>query len=234
MLNDMKKFLYKTKAVVFAISLILIFSSCADGISGLFGVDNADYSNESAIKTHETESEISQQLESVCSVLTFGTGDIVCFSSFKDVWQQYSDTVLCYLAGTYFEKYSADDEMFTLLAENYPELSVNTLIPASDFENTVYRLFGGSTHMKHKSTSRFSYLDKISAYISTGKTAAEYTDVRILSLVETQNTYRAVVRFSQNGFAFPSDYSIIFRKRADGEIPYIYSVNESESVTADT
>ena len=83
----MKKFFCKTKAVVFAVSLILIFSSCSDGLSGLFGVDNADYSNESTIKTHQTESEISQQLESVCSVLTFGTGDIVCFSNFNDVWQ---------------------------------------------------------------------------------------------------------------------------------------------------
>lgn len=228
----MKNITKISKILIIILTVILTFSSCSGGISSLFGIDNTDYSNEAVVNTLDTSCETAQQLESVCSVLTFGTGDIICFSNFKDVWRQYSDTVLCYLAGTYFEKYSADDEMFTQLAENYPELSVNTLIPASDFENTVYRLFGGDTHMRHESTSRFSYLDKINAYISTGKISSDYIDVRILTLDETENTYRATVRFSNNGFAFPTDYSVIFKKRADDEIPYIYSVSESESVTA--
>ena len=219
---------------IFILLIIAQLTSCSGGISGLLGIDNADYSAEAVIASLDGKGEIAQQLSSVCSVLTFGTGEIICFDDFKSVSDKYSDTVLDYLAGTHFEKYSADDKMFSALAENYPELSVNTLIPSYDYENTVYRFFGGDIHLKNKNTSRFSYLDKINAYILTGKLTSVYTSVEIVSLSETENTYRAVVRFSQNGIAYPDDYFIIFRKRAENEIPYIYSVSVNESIIVET
>lgn len=228
------KYISKTLKILLILSLLASLTSCANGISGLLGIDNTDYGAEEVISSLDKKGEIAQQLSSVCSVLTFGTGEIICFDSFKAVAEEYSDTVLDYLAGTHFEKYSADDKMFSALAENYPELSVNTLIPAYDYENTVYRFFGGDIHLKNKNTSRFSYLDKINAYILTGKLTSVYTSVEIVNLEETANTYRAVVRFSQNGIAYTDDYFIIFRKRAENEIPYIYSVSVNESIVVET
>lgn len=230
----MMKDIHKIYITLLTLVLCCTLSACTGGISGILGIDNADYSAEAVMGTLDNSGEIAQQLSSVCSVLTFGTGEIICFDDFSEVSEQYSDTVLDYLAGTHFEKYSADDKMFSALAENYPELSVNTLIPSYDFENTVYRFFGGDIHLKNKNTSRFSYLDKINAYILTGKLTSSYTSVEIVNLEETENTYRATVRFSENGISYPDDYFIIFRKRAENEIPYIYSVSVNKTVVVET
>ena len=227
----------KTKKItklILPLLLCITLCSCSGGISAILGIDNTDYGAEAVIASLDNTGTVAQQLSSVCSILTFGTGDIICFDNFKSVADEYSDTVLDYLAGTHFEKYSADDKMFSALAENYPELSVNTLIPSYDFENTVYRFFGGDVHLKNKNTSRFSYLDKINAYILTGKLTSAYTSVEIVNLEETENTYKAIVRFSGNNFEYSDDYFIIFRKRAENEIPYIYSVSVNESIIVGT
>lgn len=211
---------------VISVFLCALLCSCAD----FLGIDDTDYAAESVVSELEIDSEISLSLKRICDVLTFSRGGIVCFDKWQDVSDEYTDIVLDYLAGTYFEKYSANGEMFDLLAEKYPELTINTVVSAEDLSNTVYEFFGGDIHLKHKDTTHFTYLDKINAYILSGKLVFEYTTSEILYLDETENTYRATVRFSQNGKSFDDDYLIIFKKRDEDRAPYIYSVSVSNTV----
>lgn len=212
--------------IALSVLLCVMMCSCSD----ILGIDNSDYAMESALNTHSPDSDISETLKKICTVLTFCPAQTVCFDTWQDVSAEYVDIVLEYLAGTYFEKYSANGKMFDLLAEKYPELTINTLIPAEDLSNTVYEFFGGDIHIKHKDTAQFTYLDKINAYILTGRLSFDYTAVQMIHIEETDNTYRATVRFSRNGTSFDNDYSIIFRKRDDGRAPYIHSVNVSNTV----
>ncbi len=213
------------------ISLLIIFSICFCGVScSVFGVDNTDYSLESAVDTLQVQSDTAQSLCELCRILTFSQNGIVCFEKFQKQYPLYSNIVLDYLAGTYFDQYSADDKMFSRLAEEYPELSINTLIPAEDLSAAVYTFFGGEVHVKHKSTSRYSYLDKINAYILTGKLSHTYVDIEMLSLYETENTYKATVRFTENDEKSSKDYLVIFKKRNDNASPYIYSVQEAGNI----
>ncbi|MBR6535134.1 MAG: hypothetical protein IKT65_06100 [Clostridia bacterium] len=216
----------KISTAALAVLLCVTMCSCSD----LLGIDNSDYASESAVCTHEADGDISESLEKICTVLTFCPSQTVCFDTWQDASSEYIDIVLEYLAGTHFEKYSANGKMFDLLAEKYPELTINTLIPAEDLSNTVYEFFGGDIHIKHKDTSQFTYLDKINAYILTGRLSFDYTAVQMIHVEETENTYRATVRFSRNGTPFDNDYSVIFRKRDDDRAPYIHSVNVSNTV----
>ena len=150
----MKKF-----TVISLVICTLFLCSCHnkiyDDICAVFGIDNTDYAGEEIIADLPLDDENVRFLSSAAKIVCFGDG-VITFDSFSDVAADYVDVVLNYLSGTYYSKYSADKSMMEKFSKAYPELSINALIPLSDYENTVYTYFGGKRKATVRSTAMYS------------------------------------------------------------------------------
>ncbi len=174
------------------------------------------------LKGSVTDEEVLADILSVCECIGY-TDSIVCFDDWDDVADSYSQIMLDYLSAKYYAKYSANKQLFSALAEHYPTLSVNTMIPAEDYENSVYTCFGGYERVKHYSLNRYAYLDKINAYLAIGERYEKNTVCTIISCAETKDTYRAVVSYE----GFDGRYDILLIKRDSG-VPYILKVSSEQ------
>lgn len=215
--------------------LLLCFCLCLCGCSGglsdyvysLLGIDNTDYSAEPVISQLELSSPEVSELSSCACILCWGD-EIICFDDFSSVASDYVDIVLNYLAGTYYSKYSADEELMNEFSKYYPELSVNTLIPQKDYENAVYTAFGGKKKAVNGSTASYTYLDKIDAYLLTSRLDASNVTCVVYEASETEHTYRITAAFFENGET-SAKYDILFLKREKGSA-YMLSVKLSSKI----
>lgn len=210
---------------------LLSLSSCAlrNGIYRLLGIDSEDYTLQAVTgridlsSDDEDEAELIRTLVDEAEHLLCGE-EIKCFKGRGDLGSSYYDSVLDCMAHKNYSKYSADGELFARLNEYYPELNVNTLIPAEDYENTLYRIFGGGTKVKHGSTYRYTYLEKINAYLLTGKQKEFNIKVAPISVEVTKDTYRMRASLMTDGTE-GREYTIVYRMRQEKE-PYIYALTE--------
>ena len=221
------------KLTIFILIICTLFlcscQSLYDGICGLFGIDNTDYSAEEAVAVLQTDDEYVRSLADCAKILFYGDRTIT-FDSFADVASDYVDIVLNYLTGTFYSKYSADKAMMEKFSKEYPELNINALIPCSDYENTVYTYFGGKRKATVKTTAMYSYLEKIDAFVLVGQTAGCDVEYTVHEAKETENTYRLTVSFIKNSTS-AGIYEIIFLKRENGD-PYIWRFCTSSKVYA--
>lgn len=217
-----------------AITLIictLFLCSCQgkvyDKICAVLGIDNTDYAGEEIAAELPLDDENVRFLASCAKIICFGDS-IITFDSFSDVSGDYIDVVLNYLTGTFYSKYSANKSMMEKFNEAYPELSVNALIPLSDYENTVYTYFGGKRKATVRSTAMYSYLDKIDAFVLVGHTTDCEINYTVHEAKETEHTYRLTLSFVKNSVSV-GVYELIFLKREDGD-PYIWRLSASSKV----
>ncbi len=221
-------------------ALSLFLSSCAlyDGAASLLGFDRKNYAKQEISyyidlngndDDDEDEKKLLKCLVDEAEYLLYGDS-VTCFDGKSSPSGDYRDALLDGMASKYYTKYSADGEMFSSLAENYPGLNVSIMIPAEDYENTVYRIFGGYEKVVHSSTSRYTYLEKINAYLLIGKQTEKTVNVRPLSVGVTNDTYRMTAEFYRND-AFLGEYTVVFLKRDDKE-PYIRSLTQAENRSA--
>lgn len=223
----MKKILIYIIVAVAALSLCSCGGRLGDVICDILGIDKNDYSAEATVTVLTEDDEVVLRLAELSKIVCFGD-EVITFDSFSDRAGDYVDVVLNYLSGTFYSRYSADRQMMDLFSEKYPELSVNTLIPVSDYENTVYTYFGGNRKATVRSTAMYSYLEKIDAFIQVGQTTECSVDVTVHEAEETESTYRLTVTFYKNS-ASAGTYDFIFRKR-DGGDPYIWRLSKSSKV----
>ena len=221
----------KTVISILMISVMLFLSSCGSelmkSIRSMLGIDDHDYLSEPEISEPDIQSEEIKALADTAKILAYGK-EIVPFSSFADAADGYVDTVLNYLASVFYSKYSSDKALLQRFSEDYPDLSLSILIPRDDYENTVYRCFGGSRKAVVRSTAIYTYLSKTDAFMLVGQIPVYDVSVRVLNAVETENTYRLSVNFSRDG-QNTGVYDLIFRKRA-GDDAYIWRVTKSSRV----
>ncbi|MBQ7700336.1 MAG: hypothetical protein IJT49_08360 [Clostridia bacterium] len=222
------------RIIIFVLIICSVFlcscqSSIYDNICAVLGIDNTDYESEAVTAALPIDDENVRFLSSAAKIVCFGD-DIITFDSFSDVSGDYVDVVLNYLTGTFYSKYSADKNMMEKFSSKYPELNINTLIPCSDYENTVYTYFGGKRKATVKSTAMYSYLDKIDAFVLVGQVPGYSIDCTVHEAEETEHTYRLTVSFIKNG-ASAGVYEIIFVKRESGD-PYIWRLHTSSKVYA--
>lgn len=221
----------KTVLIILLAAALLFLCSCESGfmksVYAVLGIDDHDYAGEPAINSPDLQSEEIRALAETAKVLAYGK-DVVPFDSFSDAADEYVDIVLEYLSSVLFSKYSSDKELLERFSEDYPELNLSLLIPRSDYENTVYRCFGGNKKAVVKSSAMYSYLSKTDAFMLIGQMPVSDASVRVMTAEETENTYRLSVSFSKDG-QNTGVYDIIFRKRAEGE-PYIWRVTKTSKV----
>ena len=168
----------------------------------------------------------------VLKVLIANSGYLSTFENMGEAIDLYSDSVLTYMLENSYSKYSGNYELLQKASEQYPELGVTVIIPASEYENTMYRYFGGDVKIINRDREKFMYLPKINAY--TTMFHPEFSDLKadIIYLAETERTYRVRFRPSAaeewDGIVYPEYFALII-KRDDGTY-YIKKLYEGSSV----
>lgn len=195
----------------------VILCSCAFGI---------DYEEESVIRELPTNDEIAEELCEMVQMLTVNSPILPEFDSIAEAMESCRDSVLYYMLTENYGKYTGDIEKLDDAVAAYPQMQITNLIPAREFEETVYTAFGGTRKITNETGRLFIYLDKVAGYTSVTMLDTEPVQVTLNSLSETENTYVARLRCTAGGITSP-EYEVIFVKREDGNA-YFYSVEEVE------
>lgn len=182
------------------------------------------YAEEAVKRTVPTDSEIADELCDMLRMLTVNSPILPEFDNISEAMDNCRDSVLYYMLTKNYGKYTGDIERLDAAAEEYPRMQITNLIPAREFEETVYASFGGTKKISNGDGRLFLYLDKIASYTSVTMVDEDPISVDIAELSETENTYR--MRFHcYAGKVTSPEYRAIFVKRDDGTV-YFYSVEE--------
>lgn len=209
-------------ALILCAFLVLSFSGC--GLYDLFGIDTHDYGAEPSMQTLPMDGEIAGELLSMIPMMVQNTPHLTPFDSPDAAAEAYRNGILCFLLGRNYSKYNANAELIAETRESYPAYEITTVIPAVDFESTVYRYFGGTTSVDNRSTDLFTYLGKVDAYISVGIGVDDSAAITITELYETENTYVCTFTTSMYGTE-AGPYRLLCMKREDGTF-YMRSLEE--------
>lgn len=197
--------------------LLLVCTLSGCGLYDLLGIDTHDYTAEPSIRTHEADSAVAKELLSMIPMMVQNTPHLMPFDSPDDAAELYRDGILSAILERNYSKYNANTELIAETRALYPTYEITTVIPARDFESTVYRYFGGSTSVENRSTDLFIYLDKVDAYISVGISVDNSAEIAITELYETENTYVCVFTSTMNNIT-AGPYRLLCMKREDGTL----------------
>ncbi len=153
-------------------------------------------------------------------ILEMIASDALVFPEFDDpstAADGCRDRILATLLATGYSKYTGNTEKIAAAERMYPKLRISTLIPATDFENTVYTSFGGRKSVYHRDGNTFSYLTKIGGYTLFGQAPAGADKVVLLSVRETESGYLADF-YAEKGIRSSPLYTGVFVKREDASV----------------
>ena len=209
----MKRRLARAAALLAALGICASLSAC--GLYDVLGIDTHDYENEPRIATLETDGEVADEICAMLSMLFQNTPYLSAFDSPAAAAKLYRDGILCAVLAGNYPKYNANNDLIDETRRLYPTLEITTVIPAVDFESTVYRYFGGTASVSNASTPLFTYLDRVDAYISSGIGVDSGAEVTVTELYETVNTYVCSFYATMNGETSDT-YRLLLMKREDG------------------
>lgn len=212
-----------TRRVGLAILLLLLCSvllvSCMAGpnalwIRGIFGLDVNDYFEEDPLRQLQPDGAAATLLANMITIIVSDSIYLTPFSGTSEAVRIYRDAILNDMLRDDYSRYTGNREAVDAVARAYPYLSAATLIAKDDFENVVFRYFGG-TSVSHRGGNAFSYLSRAGYYTSPLQARECVAEVTILELYETEHTYRMQFILTANGES--SDvYTAVFVKRDDG------------------
>lgn len=202
-----------------------VFLCSCNSVLNLMGFDTTDYINEQVLSIHEPESDIALKLSDMTRVLTINTPELPVFKNSEDIADNCRDSILNNMLVTNYAKYTGDIEILDSASNAYPGLQFTAVIPAEDFEETVYRIFGGGRKIKNKSSDLFTYLDNVNAYCAMTQPQKSNVEIVVLSCEETEHTYRLKFQNKINNITSPEYYAVII-KRDDGTA-YFMSLQKS-------
>ena len=205
--------------ILLLVLLSVLLVSCVAGpsalwIRGLFGLDANDYFSEAPLRQLQPDGAAAAMLSNMVTIIVSDGIQLSPFSGTGEAVRLYRDAILNDMVRDDYSRYTGNRQSLDDVARAYPYLSAATLISKKDFENVVFRFFGGTT-VSHKSGDAFSYLSRAGYYTSPLQARECVTEVNILELYETEHTYRMQFTLTANGET--SDvYTAIFVKRSDG------------------
>ncbi len=193
--------------------------SCVAGsnplwIKGLFGIDVANYDAEPTEALLPTDGETAASLCDTVEILLSGSTQLKTFRNTSQAVKYYRDAILNDMLRDHYVLYTGNTQLLSEASRCYPQVSLSTLIPKSDFENRVFRYFGG-TNVSHRDGEVFSYLSRVEAYTAPLQAWEAQVEIAVLSLEETAHTYRMSFTLS-DGSAVSAPYTAHFIKRDDG------------------
>ena len=205
------------------LALLFSLSSCRvlGEVSRAIGFGDPDYSDETVIRKVPLDEDVASEIVSMIKMLSIDSVKLPEFSSTKDAITLCHDSLLNYMLYTDYAKYAGNPDLLADVDEEYPDLAVSQIIPASEFESMMYRCFGGTVKISHGDTRAFKYLPRVAAYIPIGHPISDAYDVTLTEIEETRNTYR--VSFECSNGKRTMRYSSTLVKREDGTI-YFASV----------
>ena len=210
--------------VLVLVTLFLV--SCVAGsnplwLRSLFGVDAANYEKEPVEAVLPTDGVRAAELCDMVEILTRGNIELAGFRSTTQAVKLYRDEILNDMLRDHYTLYTGSAPSLSLggAATGVPVIS--TFIPAKDFEETVYRYFGGSS-VNHADGGVFRYLKDAGGYTAPVQAQQSGVTVTVVSLEETAHTYRMSFTLSR-GDETSETYRAVFVKRDDGAC-YFYSL----------
>ncbi|MBQ9428685.1 MAG: hypothetical protein IJU41_03970 [Clostridia bacterium] len=205
------------KRLLSILALCLLLTGC-----GVFSDPAASYKNETPTAQLPTDGKEAKELCRLIRMMVQNTPYLTPFDSPGEAADLYRDGILCAVLTENYAKYNANADLIARAKEAHPLLEVTTVIPALDFESTVYRCFGGSSSVGNLSTPLFTYFSDIDVYVSVGIGVDNSADIFIEDLYETEHTYVCAFYNEMNGQR--SDvYRLLAVKREDGTV-YIKSL----------
>ena len=207
----------KKRIRLFMIPLILaLLSSCT--LLDKLGFDTYDYMGESVLRSLPADGEESVLLTDLLSMLITDSDTLPTFTNMGDAIREYRDTVLTYMLSVGYLQYSANTALIEKTERAYPEYHITQVIPESEFESVMYRIFGGDVKITHKDGERFQYLSRVGVYVTTLMPEASPYLPLITEIRETERTYRVrfrVVSKEEDGGMSPEYFALVI-KREDG------------------
>lgn len=206
-----------TILLLFLCSVLLV--SCMAGpnalwIRGLLGLDVNDYFSEAPLRQLQPDGAVATILSNTVTIIASDSTHLSPFSGTNEAVRIYRDAILNDMLRDDYSRYTGNREAIDNVARTYPYLSAVTLIAKEDFENVVFRFFGG-TSVSHRDGDAFSYLSRAGYYTSPLQARECIVDVNILELFETEHTYRMQFTLTANGET-SNVYTAVFVKRSDG------------------
>ena len=210
------------RVAAFSVLIIFILTGCSGReFLATLGFDTHDYDGEPLLQVYDGESEASAQLSDMLEILLMDDPMLTHFHSTKEAMDSYRDAVLNYMLNQSYSKYTGNIALLDQAKEAYPQIQIAAIIPAEDFENTIYTYFGGKQKVKNETSDLFVYLDKVHAYISVAQPQVSEISYHIDRIEETENTYRIYFTCALNEQTSPT-YKALIIKREDGSCYYKY------------
>ena len=204
--------------LLLVLSCVLLVSCMAGPntlwIRGLFGLDVNDYFAEAPLRQLQPDGAAASLLSNMVTIIVSDSIHLTPFSGTSEAVRIYRDAILNDMLRDDYSRYTGNREALDAVARTYPYLSAATLISKDDFENVVFRFFGG-TSVSHKEGDAFSYLSRAGYYTSPMQARECVAEVTILELYETEHTYRMQFILTADGEA-STPYTAVFVKRSDG------------------
>ena len=183
-------------------------------VKGLLGLDVADYLAEPAQRKLQPDGTAAARLVEIVEILVCDNVSLKPFQGTSEAVALYRDDILNDMLRDHYALYTGNRTAIDTVSAAYPHTSAATLISASDFENTVFRYFGGTT-VTHTSGNAFSYLSKAGYYSSPMQARDCRATVTVTELEETEHTYRMQFQLIAGEVASEL-YLAVFVKRTDG------------------
>lgn len=209
------------KAVPLLLSLIFLSSCGARDFLSTLGFDTHDYEGEEILETYGADNEKADALLEMLKILTICSPILEPFEGAREAMEFYRDSVLNYMLNTDYSKYTGNITLLDQVQEAYPQMQIAAIIPAEDFENTVYTYFGGKQKIKNVSSTLFVYLEKVGVYTTVAGPQENIVQYNVQKIEETQNTYRVYFNCSLNDETSPM-YKALIIKREDGNAYFRY------------
>ncbi len=153
------------------------------------------------------------KISEMLNMLILDSYELAEIDSVKDASDFYRDSVLNYILGSNYAKFSGNSSYIEKINEDYPTLSVKEAIPASIFEYEMYRIFGGESKIVHKSGKLFRYLEESEMYVPLVGPVEASVSTELLRAQVTEHTYR--IEFSCTADGVGGNYFAVIIKRED-------------------
>jgi len=217
----------KMRLLAFICSFFLIVTLSSCSVNEIIGNTPIDYSAEEPIADFSASEELISSLSDMIYALTIDSIKLPEFSDTASALSKCGDSLLNHLLTTNYSRFSGNTEVLKRAAKEYKNMNITAAIGESDYEGALYKYFNHGGNIRHESTARFKYLSKIDAYIPAVQAQANKFSLDIISVAETENTYRMSF-YCSNGEEVSPEYLAVFVKRDKGGC-YIQSLRQMAS-----
>lgn len=194
----------------------VMLTSCS--LMDKLGFDTYNYMGESVTTTHPSDGDVARQLCDLVGILISDSPVLDTFNGMNGAIKCYRDEVLTYMLESGYSKYSGNADLISKAENEYQQYHITEVIPAGEFEATMYRVFGGSVKLTHKDGDLFRYLDKVGVYISPVMLSRSELYPEITYIGETERTYRVRFFVASGEGRVSNEYFALVIKRDDGTL----------------